>query len=39
LKRFNMMSFNPSSSPDETNLKLVMNEEEEEELVYPTLFK
>jgi hypothetical protein len=38
LKRFNMMGFNPSSSPAETNLKLVMNEEEEK-LVYPTLFK
>jgi hypothetical protein len=40
LKRFNMMSCNPSSSPAETNVKLVMNEEEgEEELVDPTLFK
>ena len=36
LKRFNMVSFNPSSLPAETNLKLVMNEEE---LVDPTLFK
>jgi len=37
LKRFNMMSCNPSSSPAETNVKLVMNDEEE--LVDPTLFK
>jgi hypothetical protein len=37
LKRFNMVNCNPSSSPAETNLKLVMNEEEE--LVDPTLFK
>jgi negative regulator of replication initiation len=37
LKRFNMMNCNPSSSPAETNVKLVMNEEEE--IVDPTLFK
>ena len=37
LKRFNMMNCNPSSSLAETNLKLVMNQEEE--LVDPTLFK
>lgn len=37
LKRFNMMSCNPSSSPAETNVKLVMNEDEEP--VNPTLFK
>ena len=37
LKRFNMMNCNPSSSPTETNVKLVMNEEEEP--VNPTLFK
>ena len=37
LKRFNMMNYNPSSSPAETNLKLVMKEEEEP--VDPTLFK
>jgi len=37
LKRFNMMICNPSSSLAETNVKLVMNEEEEP--VDPTLFK
>jgi hypothetical protein len=37
LKRFNMIDCNPSSSPAETNVKLVMNEDEE--LVDPTLFK
>jgi len=37
LKRFNMVSCNSSSSPDENNLKLVIKEEEE--LVDPTLFK
>jgi len=37
LKRFNMMNCNPSSSPAETNVKLVMNEEERP--VNPTLFK
>jgi len=37
LKKFNMISCNPSSSPTETNLKLVINEEEE--LVDPILFK
>lgn len=37
LKKFNMMNCNSSSSPAETNMKLVMNEEEE--LVDPTLFK
>ena len=37
LKRFNMMNCNPSSSPAETNVKLLMNEEEE--YVGPTLFK
>jgi len=37
LKRFIMMNCNPSSSPAETNMKLVMNEEEEH--VDPTLFK
>ena len=37
LKRFNMVNCNPSSSNAETNLKLVMNDEEE--LVDPTLFK
>jgi len=37
LKRFNMMNCNSSSSPAETNMKLVMNEEEEP--VDPTLFK
>jgi len=31
------MNYNPSSSPAETSVKLVMNEEEE--LVDPTLFK
>jgi hypothetical protein len=35
LKRFNMMNCNPSSSPAETNVKPVMNEEEEP--VDPTL--
>jgi len=37
LKMFNMVSCNSSSSPTETNLKLVMNEDEE--LADPTLFK
>jgi len=37
LKRFNMMNCNSSSSPTETNVKLVMNEEEEH--VDPILFK
>jgi len=37
LKRFSMMNCNPSSSPAETNVKLMMNEEEES--VDPTLFK
>jgi len=37
LKRFNMMNCNSSSSPVETNMKLVMNEEEEP--VDPTFFK
>jgi len=37
LKRFNIMKCNLSSSPAETNVKLVMIEEEE--LVDPTLFK
>ncbi|XP_039685131.1 uncharacterized mitochondrial protein AtMg00810-like [Medicago truncatula] len=37
LKRFNMMNCNPSSSPAETNVKLMMNEDEER--VNPTLFK
>lgn len=36
LKRFNMMNCNPSSSPAETNVKLMMNEDEEP--VNPTLF-
>ena len=37
LKRFNIMNCNPSSSPAETNVKLVMNEEEEPAI--PILFK
>ncbi|XP_024638361.1 uncharacterized mitochondrial protein AtMg00810-like [Medicago truncatula] len=37
LKRFNMMGFNPASTPSEVNLKLVKNEDEE--LVDPTLIK
>jgi len=37
LKRFNMMNYNPSSSPAEINMKLVMNEKEE--IVDLTLFK
>jgi len=36
LKRFNMMNCNPSSSSAETNVKLVINEEEEP--MDPTLF-
>jgi len=38
LKRFIMMNYNPSSSPAEANVKMVMSEEEEEP-VDPTLFK
>ena len=37
LKRFNMLSYDPASSPVEVNMKLVNNEDEE--LVDPTLFK
>jgi len=37
LKRFNIVNCNSSSSPAETNMKLVMNEEEES--VDPILFK
>jgi len=37
LKRFNMMNCNISSSPTETNVKLMMNEKEEP--LDPTLFK
>lgn len=37
LKRFNMLSCNPTSTPTDVSLKLVNNEDEE--LVDPTLFK